>query len=174
MILELIGTLIIGLVAGGMVHLARRLIGDTMPRWLIPASAGAAMIGFVVYNEYTWSGRIVEQLPPEATVASMNQSTAWFRPWTYIWPLTNRMTVIDHRFDRTNPDFPGVVITRIVLIGRWEPARPVPVVFDCAEGLRADLRNTVTFADDGGIAGADWLRLAPDDPLLRAACAALS
>ncbi len=174
MLLEFIGAVMVAVTAGALAHIARRFLGERAPAWLVPASAGAAMIGFVVYMEYTWAGRIVEQLPEEATVASMNESTAWFRPWTYLWPFTNRMTVIDHRFDRTNPDYPGILITRLVLLGRWEPGRPVPVVFDCGAGMRADLRDTVVFAEDGSIVGADWLRLPPDDPVLRAACASIA
>lgn len=171
MIWELVGTLMVAATAGGIAHMIVRATGGRLPGWLVPAAAGGAMLSFVVYMEYSWSGRVIEQLPEEATVASMNATTAWFRPWTYAVPLTNRMTVIDHRFDRTNPEFPGIVITRLVLMGRWDPARPVPAVFDCAAGRRADLRSTVQFGDDGAIEGADWWQLPPDDPLLRAVCA---
>ena len=170
MILEFIGAIMVAVGAGGLAHFIRRLTRERLPSWIIPAAAGAGMIGFVVYMEYTWAGRIVDQLPEEATVVSMNATTAWFRPWTYVWPLTNRMTVVDHRFDRRNPEFPGVVISSVVLLGRWEPGRPVPIVVDCRTGLRADLRDSVVFAEDGSIQGADWLRLPPGDPLLDALC----
>lgn len=171
MIWEFIGAIVVAIGAGGAMHLLGRITGGRLPVWSVPAGAGLGMIAFVVYMEYTWAGRIVAQMPEEATVASMNRSTAWFRPWTYIWPYTNRMIVVDHRFDRRNPAFPDLVVTRLVLLGRWEPGRPVPVLFDCVQGRRADLREDVVFADDGTIEGASWIQLAPDDPLVRAVCA---
>ena len=170
MLLEFIGAIVVAIGAGGLMHLIGRFTGDRLPGWAVPAGAGLGMIGFVIYMEYTWAGRIVDQLPEDSTVASMNRSTAWFRPWTYIWPYTDRMIVVDHRFERRNPEHPELVITQLVLLGRWEPGRPVPVVFDCAGGRRADLRDDVVIGDDGSIEGASWLRMAPDDPLLRAVC----
>lgn len=170
MIWELVGTLTVAAAVAGLAHMLVRAARGRLPGWLVPASAGLGMLIFVVYMEYSWSGRLIDQLPPEATVASRNATTSWFRPWTYVVPLTTRMTVVDHRFDRTNPDLPGMVITRLVLLGRWDPARPVPVVFDCAAGRRADLRDDVRFADDGTLEGAAWWTLPPDDALLRAVC----
>ena len=174
MILEFIGAIVVAIAGGGLAHMLTRAARGRLPGWLVPAAAGASMIGFVVYMEYTWAGRIIEQLPEEATLVSRNQSTAWFRPWTYVVPFTNRMTVVDHRFDRRNPAHPELVISRVVLLGRWEPGRPVPIVVDCATGRRADLREGVVIAEDGGIEGASWLALPPGDPLLAALCATTS
>ncbi len=174
MLLEFIGAIMVAIGAGGFAHMLTRMSKGRLPGWLVPAAAGAGMIGFVIYMEYTWAGRIIDQLPEEATLISRNESTAWFRPWTYIWPYTNRMTVIDHRFDRRNPANPDMVITQVVLLGRWEPGRPVPIVVDCARGRRADLRDDVVLAEDGSIENASWLGLAPDDPLLAALCATKS
>ena len=170
MLLEFIAAVVVAIGCGGAAHLANRVLGGRLPGWAVPAAAGAGMIGFVVWAEYTWAERTRADLPAEVSVVSQNAVTAWFRPWTYVWPLTNRMTVIDHRFDRTNPDHPHLVMTSVVMLGRWEPGRQVPVVFDCRDGLRADLRSGVVIADDGSIQGADWLRLRPDDPMLRIAC----
>jgi hypothetical protein len=174
MLLEFIGAIMVAVGAGGLAHLLVRMSRGGLPGWLVPAAAGVGMIGFVVYMEYSWAGRIAGQLPEEAAVVSRNATTSWFRPWTYVWPLTNRMTVLDHRFDRRNEAYPDIVISRVVLLGRWEPGRPVPVVVDCAGARRADLRETVIIGDDGAIEGADWWQLAPDDPLLAALCGGTS
>ena len=32
-------------------------------RWLIPASAGAALFGFTLWNDYTWFARQADGLP---------------------------------------------------------------------------------------------------------------
>ncbi|WP_114965394.1 hypothetical protein [Alkalilacustris brevis] len=170
MLLELIATVVMGFAAAGCVLILNWILGGRLPKWLIPLAAGAGMIGFIVWSEYSWSSRIIDTLPEEVSVVSQNEVRNWYRPWTYIWPLTNRMTLVDHRFDRRNEAFPDHVLTAVVLMGRWEPGRQVPVVFDCAQSLRADMSADVVFTDDGALEGADWLRLPEDDPALRAVC----
>jgi hypothetical protein len=170
MLVEFIAAVFIALGAGGVAHLAIRLSGKRLPGWLVPAAAGAAMIGFAVWSEYSWAERVKSTLPPEVAVVSQNAITSWYRPWTYVWPLTNRMILIDGRFDRRNAAHPDLLITAVVMMGRWDPGRQVPVVFDCARGLRADLTDDVVIAEDGAIDGADWFDLGLQDPMVRAAC----
>ena len=170
MLLEFIAAIVIAIGAGGAGHLAIRLSGGRLPGWITPASAGFAMIGFVVWSEYTWAGRITADLPPEVAVASQNAVTSWFRPWTYVVPFTNRITLIDGRYDRRNEDHPGLLITEVVMMGRWEPGRQVPVVFDCGRARMAELSADVIFAEDGTLEGARWRNLPSDDRLLRTAC----
>lgn len=169
MILEFIAAIVVGFAAGGIVHLMRRGMHWIAP-WAVPAAAGAAMIGFAVYMEYTWASRTVETLPDQAVVASQNAINSWYRPWTYLFPLTNRMIVVDHRFTRRNEAHPDKLLTAVVMLGRYEPGRQIPVVFDCAENQRAELDAEVQFAADGGLEGATWRPLPADDPILRAAC----
>ncbi len=170
MILEFIAAIAVAITVGGMVHLIRRTAPERIAPWAVPAAAGAAMIGFAVYMEYTWASRTVASLPDEAVVASQNATTSWFRPWTYIFPLTNRMIVVDHRFTRRHAAHPEHVLTGVVMLGRFEPGRQIPVLFDCEQGRRAELDAQVTFAEDGGLEGADWRDLRDDDPIMRAAC----
>lgn len=170
MLLEFIAGVAIAVGAGGMAHLAIRLSGQRLPGWLTPAAAGFAMIAFAVWAEYSWADRIKSNLPPEVTFVSQNAVTSWFRPWTYVWPLTNRMILIDTRFDRRNEAYPELLMTAIVMMGRYEMGRQIPVVFDCASGRRADLRADVVITEDGSFEGADWRDLGRDDPMVRAAC----
>jgi hypothetical protein len=171
MIWEFIATIASGFAAAGCVLILNMLLGGRLPKWLIPAAAGLGMISFVIWSEYTWAGRATANLPDEVELVSRNEVRNWYRPWTYIWPLSNRITLIDHRFTRTNEAFPDHVLTAVVMMGRWEPGRQVPVMFDCAQSLRADMRADVVFTEEGALEGADWLRLPPDDPALQAACA---
>jgi hypothetical protein len=170
MLLEFIAAISIAVGAGGMAHLAIRLSKQRLPGWLTPFAAGAAMIGFVVWSEYSWAERAKTSLPAEVAFVSQNAITSWFRPWTYIWPLSNRMTLIDGRFDRRNDAHPELLITAVVMMGRWDSGRQLAVVFDCARSLRAELTSDVVIAEDGSLEGADWLNLGRDDPMLRAAC----
>lgn len=170
MLFEFIAAVVIAIGAGGAAHVAIRLSGGRLPGWLTPAAAGFAMIGFVVWTEYSWAERVKSTLPPEVAFVSQNAITSWFRPWTYVWPLTNRMILIDGRFDRRNEAFPDLLITAVVMMGRWDPGRQIPVVFDCGRGLRAELSADVVIDEDGALQGADWRPLGADDPMLRTAC----
>jgi hypothetical protein len=170
MLMEFIAAVVIAVGAGGVAHLANRLSGRRLPGWIVPASAGAAMIGFAVWAEYSWAERVKGTLPPEVAVVSQNAITSWYRPWTHIWPLTNRMILIDGRFDRRNAAHPDLLMTAVVMMGRWDPGRQVPVAFDCARGLRADLSSDVVIAEDGRLEGADWRDLGLDDPMVQVAC----
>jgi len=170
MFLEFVATIAIGFGAAGVVLMANWLTGGRLPRWLIPVGAAAGMVGFMIWSEQTWASRVTATLPPEVAVASKNETRAWFRPWTYMWPMTNRITLVDHRFTRRNDAFPDMVLTAVVLMGRWEPGRQVPVMFDCRAMRRADMREDVVFTEEGAVEGADWLQLSAEDPLLRAAC----
>ena len=104
-------------------------------------------------------------------VASTSKQSMWFRPWTYLRPLSLRMVAVDTRRHRQHPDQPDQVMTTVLLLGRWMPVHEVPVVFDCAAERRADLHAGVEIRPDGQLANADWRRLAADDPALRVACA---
>ena len=99
MILEFVAAAAVGLAVGGIVHLVRRAAPGRIAPWAVPAGAGAAMISFAVYMEYSWASRTVAALPDQAVVASQNAINSWYRPWTYLFPLTNRMIVVDHRFN---------------------------------------------------------------------------
>jgi hypothetical protein len=65
---------------------------------------------------------------------------------------------------------PGQVLSRVVLMARWQPTREFAAVFDCSAARRADLLDEVSFGEEGKLLGARWIALAPEDPLLRAAC----
>ena len=91
MFFELIATITIGVGAAGVAMLARRLSGRRLPGWVTPVTAGAAMIGFVLWAEYSWYGRTVAALPDGVEVATANESRQVYRPWTYVAPLTDRL-----------------------------------------------------------------------------------
>ncbi|MGY6629627.1 MAG: hypothetical protein ACXIUL_01330 [Wenzhouxiangella sp.] len=171
MLLEFIAAIALGLGTAGLFMAINFITGKRLPGWLMPASAGCAMIAFMVYMEYSWQPRTEAQLPDGVVVTGMSSEQMWYRPWTFIKPLSLRMTAIDTRRSRRHADQPGQVMTTAVLLGRWMPVREIPVVFDCHDHRRADLHAGVDMAEDGRLIGADWRRLDHDDPALLAACA---
>ena len=170
MLLEFIAAIALGLGAAGLIMALNLATGKRLPGWLMPASAGLAMIGFMVYMEYSWASRTIAGLPEGVVVTAQSSETSWYRPWTYVKPLTLRLVAVDTRRNRTHADVPNQVMTTVILMGRWMPTREIPVVYDCATHRRADLHAGVELAEDGQLTGADWRRLKPDDPALVAVC----
>ncbi|MEN1728999.1 MAG: hypothetical protein AAGJ52_11225 [Pseudomonadota bacterium] len=170
MLLEFIAAIAVGLGAAGIALVLRTLSAKKLPIWLAPASAGVAMIAFMVYMEYSWMERTEGRLPAGVIVVNASQETSWYRPWTYIKPLTLRLVAVDTRRNRINEGRPDQIMTTVILLGRWLPAREIPVVYDCAGARRADLGETVTLGADGELEGAEWRDLNPDDAALLATC----
>ncbi len=170
MLLELIATVVLGLAAAGLLMALNTFSGKRLPAWAVPAGAGLAMLVFIIGMEYTWADRTRDGLPEGVEIASVSRDTMWYRPWTYIRPLTLRMIAVDTRRNRHHPDTPQQVMTTVLLLQRWMPVHDIPVVFDCAGMRRADLHSGVELLEGGRLANADWRRLDRDDPSARIAC----
>jgi hypothetical protein len=170
MLLEFVATIASAFGAAGVVMMLNILVGRRLPGWSIPAAAGLGMLAFAVWSEYSWYGRVTAQLPDGVVVASVNETTAWYRPWSFFAPQVNRLIAVDHRFDRRNPAVPGQVLTNSVLMARWEPSRQFGAVFDCVDSRRADLMDEVVFGENGTLDGVVWVQLESDDAVLNAAC----
>ncbi|GAD57223.1 hypothetical protein [Limimaricola cinnabarinus] len=171
MFLELLGVVLAGVTGALVVYAANRATGGRLPRWLMPAVAGLAMIAATISLEYSWYGRTVAALPEGIVVADKVEERAAFRPWTYLVPYVDRFVAVDRTSLRTNPDRPDERIATMYFFGRWAPLRRVPVAFDCAGNRRAALVEGADIGTDGAIEGADWTQAPPDDPLLLVACA---
>ncbi len=171
MFLELIATFVAGLAAAGLVMLVNRTIGGHLPRWFMPAFAGAAMIGFTIWNEYNWFNHTTSQLPEGIEVVSTVEKTAIYRPWTYISPYIDRFAAVDHASLLTNPQAPDHRIVSVVFMGRWSPVRQVRMLFDCSGNRRVDLVDGIDLDPDGlPPAGAAWIVMEADNPLLTGVC----
>ena len=170
MLLEFLAIIAAGFGLAGLALIVNVLVGKRLPGWVMPACAGLGMLAMSVWLEYSWLDRVTATHPDGVEIASTNKVQAWYRPWTYVVPQVNRLIAIDHRFDRRNEAHPDQVLTQVVLMGRWEPARQFGVVFDCAGARRADLVDQVRFAEDGSLLNAQWRELDRQDPVLRTAC----
>ena len=171
MLLELLAVVFAGLAGGGVASLARRLV-RALPRWLVPAAAGGAMIAVSVSLEYAWFDRTRDALPPRVEVALTHESRAPWRPWTYLAPFVDRFVAVDAGSVLTHPGAPDRRIVDLLAFARWTPPRRVRAAFDCAEGRRVDLVEGVTLGPGGAIEGAAWRDTGLDDPVTRSACAA--
>ncbi len=170
MFLELIAILAAGFGLAGIALTLNFIVGKRLPKWIFPASAGAGMLLMAIWLEYSWLERTAGSFPEGVEVASTNEVRSWYRPWTYVVPLTTRLVAIDTRFNRRHDEAPGHVLSQVLLAGRWEPTRQFSAVFDCAGHRRADLVEGAVLGEGGQVENARWVRLQADDDALRVAC----
>lgn len=166
MFFELIATFVAGLGAAGIVLLLGRLTGGRLPRWLTPLAAGAAMIGVAIWSEMTWGQRTAAALPESVEVAERVEESAWWRPWTYVWPQTTRMMAVDTASIRTNAAADNTRLVDLYLFARWQPATLVPQLVRCSEPARADVTDAALAEPQA----ADWRPVPADSDLIRLAC----
>ena len=170
MLIDFASMIAIGFAIAGSVLLINRLIGRRLPKWTMPAAAGLAMLGYTIWNEYSWADRNAALYPDTAVVTFRNEQRQAWRPWTYIAPVTTRMAVIDRGPEADLPADPGPDYrhARLYLTERWKPSYAVTVLFDCAKARRADARaEDASLAD---LAAADWQEVDRDDAAFQAAC----
>ena len=171
MFLELMATFACGFALMGVVLILNRAFGQKLGRWVYTGAMATGMIGFSVWSEYTWANRTISALT-QLQLATETSESVFYRPWTFAFPQVTRMIAIDLSQTRTHPGQPDLVLTRVVLMARWQPMHAYLAVFDCAQNTRADLFEGVELNADGTLNGAAWVALDADDPVLASACAA--
>ena len=95
MIWHLVATFSAGLGAAGVAFLLRSISRQRLPKWIIPAFAGIGMLGYQIYFEYNWFAHQSSRQPEGSVVTSSQQGEAFWRPWTYFYPMTTVFTVVD-------------------------------------------------------------------------------
>ncbi|SNS58500.1 hypothetical protein [Tropicimonas sediminicola] len=170
MFFELIAAIVAGLAAAGGVLLLNRISGGRLPRWSMPAAAGAAIIGFTIFMEYNWFDRTTSDFPEGVEVTFTHEARAPWRPWTYLWPLVDRFSAVDLASIRTNDAVPEQRMVNLLLFARWSGPKVVPVIYDCAERRMAPLLDTVDYDESGAVAEADWGPVPDDDPTFSIVC----
>ena len=167
MLLGFLAALAVAIFAASVAFTLRRMF-NIQARWIIPASAGAAMFGFTIWNDYTWFDRQLSGLPPEVVVTDAFEHSAALQPWTLIVPVINRYRAVDLRTRTRHVERPEIARVVVYLAQRYQPTFETVQIIDCARGLRADARD----AGAGGLPSEEaWVRLEPGDALQAAVCA---
>lgn len=148
----------------------RRVAGISLPRWIVPASAGVAMLGFSIWNEYSWFGRVSAQIAPPVVVAIAPSERSWLRPWTQLRPLTLRFVAVDLGGVRRSDTDADLRLVPVFVVSRWEPTRALTVAVDCALGRRADLAEGGASVPDLARRTLEWQDVGREDPIVLAAC----
>ena len=90
-----VATVFCGLGAAGIALGIRAFTRKKAPRWLIPVFAGAGMLGYLVYGEYTWYEHKKSLLPEEAVVVNTESEGLFWRPWTFVFPYVTAFSAVD-------------------------------------------------------------------------------
>ncbi|TCL09071.1 hypothetical protein BXY66_1114 [Shimia isoporae] len=170
MFVELIATFVAGIAGAGLMMLILRVTGNRLPRWLVPVTAGLAMLAATITSEYGWYDRTIETMPEGFSVVQTVENRAVYRPWTYVVPFVERFVALDATSLQTNSSLPDQRLADVYFYGRWSPLNRLTVVADCVQGRRAALVDNVAFTDTGALEGVDWVSVSDDDPLLIAIC----
>lgn len=174
MLFELIATFAAGFVAAGFVLTINLTFRGLLPKWAMPVCAGLAMIGYTIWSEYSWHDRVVAALPQGLEVASSQEGSAFWRPWTYLFPMKERFVAVDAASLRMHPNTPDQRVVMLYFYARWSAPQPVPVAFNCADNTRTLLAEGASLTEDGQIAGAEWRPVEADDPTRTLVCTGLS
>lgn len=170
MYVDIITIIAAGFAAAGIVMILNKLSGGRLPRWAIPAGAGAGMILMSLSNEYRWYPRTLNLLPAGFEVVSTAEHSALYSPWTYVVPYVDRFAAVDVDGVQRNPAQPDLRLSRVIVFARWSPIQVRPAVFDCAQGRSALLDPEAVFNEDGTIRVARWDQTGEADPATRAIC----
>lgn len=170
MVMDLLATFAAGAGLAGVALMLRRLGGKRMPKWIVPAGAGAGMLLFSIWNEYSWNDRVIGVLPSEVVIVSSPEDRVAYRPWTYLFPVSTRFMAVDRTVMVRSADNPAIRRADVVVVQRWHNTQRVPFAFDCAGGRRAGLEGGAELAPDGSLTGTQWVPVGEADELLRAAC----
>lgn len=163
MFLELIAIFIAGIAGAGMMMLLNLTTGGRLPKSFMPIAAGAAMLIAGISSEYSWYSRTAGNLPEGIIVAQAVENKALWRPWTYVFPMTDRFVAVDVGNMVANTKTPGLYLAKTYIFGRWRAKQLVEVMADC---------NTNRRAAPGLDNASDpvWRDVGPDDAIVKTIC----
>lgn len=167
---EFVATICAGLGAAGIALIARMLSAKKLPPWIVPAFAGAGMLVFQVYSEYTWFSHQKSLLPEGVRVVKAVEETSTWRPWTFVKPQVVRFMAVEVGQGAVNQINPDLVLADVYLFERRRSAKRVHQVFHCEQGARTNFGDHLEIPLSGEALDEQWILLPEDDPLLVEVC----
>lgn len=170
MLMDFVATISAGVGLAGVVMAIRHFTRGKLPKYVIPAFVGLGMLIFSIWNEYSWFPRVREALPEEVVILSAPNDRVAYRPWTYLFPVSTRFVALDGTSVRPATGNPSLQLADAMIVQRWVKTVRIPMAFDCAQNLRADLVEGAAIGADGTLSGAAWQRVDATDEMQVAAC----
>ena len=101
------------------------------------------MIAFGVFSEYSWGERTADGLPEGVVVIDRVDESSWYKPWSFLFPVTVRLVTVDTRSVQTNDAAPGVQLVELYLFQRWQPPAQVSQLLRCEDTMQASVPEGV-------------------------------
>lgn len=170
MYIHLLATLAMGAMAAGLVFAIARTVGWKKPGLAYPIAIGGAMLGYAVYDEYSWYQRSASALPNQLEVVRTYATSMPYQPWTYAVPRIFQYDAADLSSVRSNPNAPGLRLVRLVRVTRNTSSADISVVIDCARGRYAEVSASTKFTAEGVPKSVDWNAISDHQVLGAAIC----
>lgn len=167
MIWHLLALAVAGLGAAGIAALLRGLTGKKLPKWIIPIFAGAGMLTYQIYYEYNWFEHKQSQLPEASQVVEIEQEGVFWRPWTYMFPMTVGFTVLDTN-EIAQVEREGQSISQFILY-KFDKEY-VDLVSHQTHLLNCTTQELVPMAADGTLRVAAMRLVEREGPLYQSVC----
>lgn len=137
MLFDLVVVACMAFAAAGMTMLGFRLVGRKAPKAVLLLAAAVGMLGYTQWERYTWASRTVARLPPGLTVTAAIPYDGVLEFWARAIPRTDALVVVDAHATLRNPEFPGLLMTRTLLLEHHADALEMRQLVDCAGRRRA-------------------------------------
>jgi hypothetical protein len=170
MLLEFIAMVAAAFGAAGIVLILNRLTGRRLPRWALPAGVAAAMFGYAIWSEYSWFDRASSGLGAGMKVVATSSGGAPWRPWSYVFPVTDRFVAVDTGRMVPHATAEGQRFLNAYWFTRWAPVRVATLMLDCIGRRGIELPPGADFPVEAIPPESEWKALPPGDPILAAAC----
>ena len=161
-----VATIFCGLGAAGIALGIRAITRNKAPKWIIPVFAGAGMLGYLIYGEYTWFALKQSQLPEEAVVVDTESEGILWRPWTFVAPYVTAFSTVDTKSVRQSPENPEIVNFTLY---RFEQ-KMTDAVSHRVHIMHCGRRELVPLGSDGQPRVDNLKKLKSDDTLYRTVC----
>lgn len=156
-----------GFGGAGIAIILNKISGGRMPKWLTPFAVAFAMLVTTISNEYLWYDQSSANLKPGVEVVSTIESSAFYRPWTYVFPITDRFVALDTNSLTAHPSGDGRVVGDLYFFARWENTQRLQILFDCATGGTLPMVPGETYDD---VTADDFANPEGDETMVTAAC----
>ena len=170
MLFHLLSVFAVGAFLALCTYLVTRWFKFSFSTFLICAVAAGGMIIYGAWAEYSWASRTIGELPSHVKVGKVYSGSSYFAPWTFLFPRTDRMILVDVSKIRKNDKHPDVIMAELILMNRYANPGQVFQLFDCNSNRQADVPQLKDSSGDAFIRSAQWRDVEQGDGVLRAVC----
>ena len=167
MLTNLAVTIAMGAVGAGIIFLIAHITGWKKPGSAYLVAAAAGMLGFAVYDEYSWYDRAAAGMPTTHQVVRSYGTSVAYQPWTYAVPRIYKFDAVDTTSVLSNPKAPDLLLVKVLRVTRNVSSEAVTTLVECPQSRFAEITPQTTFDEVGLPTNADWQSL-DDHPNMRA------